>query len=551
MGLYSSTVKQETKIPEPTPEERALMGLSAEMMMASMSQAGYEVTKTTINWENSSQGQGYAKRRAAIQNQINSLSGQNTGAARNQLGQLNQQLRMLDAEEVEAKKGFKPEVQYHTREKASLEVEQLRQKYGENSPQYQQAYQKYINEKIANEKTQGQIEKMALDRAAKLLRGDYSLNAGEQRFMNELLGPMKEAGLRAISYIEGGLMDEEDFAGLSQRKSQLHADLQAAKDELAALPASTAKGQKTFGFGGGQAGKDPKRQELTKRIEDLQTQIKKTEEQEAAGGLGKAIIEFKDRIRQTGMEIGDAILALENRVQQTGQDMKVALDEEISITRELNKMGIEDFTSDTRRRIAEKAAALGRSSMDPEFVAELQQEATREIQRSNLQLGAYAAEKKMGIAERTGAGLEAAARQRVALAERTGTALEGAEAQQVGYAEEGARMRGGLETRLAEQGANIRSNLAFGLPPQMIGTGLDVAGYNNALIQQRMQNTMAASQMPLNLYNVQARERFAQPTTTTRQSMGLGTILGGLIGTGISGVATMYGAGMFGGNKGV
>ncbi|KAB2836981.1 MAG: hypothetical protein K8F31_11300 [Roseovarius sp.] len=550
MGLYSSTVKQETKIPEPTPEERALMGLSAEMMMASMAQAGYEVTKTTVNWEQSSQGQGYAKRRSELQSQINSLSGQNTAAAREQLGQLNYQLRMLDAQESEAKKGFKPEVQYHTREKASAEVEEIRRRYGENSPEYKAAYQKFVNEKIALEKTQGQIEKMALDRAAKLLRGDYSLNAGEQKFMNEILGPMREAGLRAISYIEGGLMDEEDFANLSKQRGDLQNQLKAAQEELAALPAATTGNKKTFGFGGG-ASKDPKRQELTKKIADLQAQIKKTEEQEAAGGLGKAIIEFKDRIRQTGMEIGDAIMALENRVQQTGQDMRVALDEEIAITRELNKMGIEDFTSDTRRRIAEKAAALGRSSMDPEFVAELHEEATREIQRSNLQLGAYAAEKKMGIAERTGAGLEDAARQRIALAERTGAALEGVEAQQVGYAEEGARMRGGLETRLAEQGANIRSNLAFGLPPQMIGTGLDVAGYNNALIQQRMQNTMAASQMPLNLYNVQARERIMQPTTTTRTSMGLGTILGGLIGTGISGVATMYGAGMFGGNRGV
>ncbi|HEX5033351.1 MAG TPA: hypothetical protein VFW62_02620 [bacterium] len=530
MGLYSSTTKQETKIPEPTPEERALMGLSAEMMMSTMAQAGYEVTKTTVGWEQSAQGSSYSKRRSELQNRLNSLSGQNTPGAKQEIGQINYQLRTLDAEEQEARKDFKPEVQYQTREKASLEVEEIRKRYGENSPEYQAAYQKYVDEKVGKEKAQSEIEKMALERSAKLLRGDYSLNAGEKKFMNELLGPMREAGLRAISYIEGGLMDEEDFENLGTKKSELQTQLKTAQDELAALPKN-----------------DKRRQELTKQVKDLQGQVKKTEEQEAAGGLGKAIIEFKDRVKQTGMEMGDAILALENRVQQTGQDMRVALDEEISITRELNKMGIQDFTSDTRLRIAEKAAAMGRSSMDPEFVAELQQEATREIQRSNLQLGAAAAQGKMAIAERTGAGLEEAARNRLAVAERTGAALEGAEGQQVGYAEESARMRGGLETRLAEQEGNIRSNLAYGLPPQLISSGLDTAGYNNALIQQRMQNAMAVSQMPLNQYGAMARERYLQPTTTTTQTTGIGNIISGLIGTGISGFSAAMSGGLLGG----
>lgn len=142
----------------------------------------------------------------------------------------------------------------------------------------------------------------------------------------------------------------------------------------------------------------------------------------------------------------------------------------------------------------------------------------------------------MSIAERTGAGLEGTDNMRLGIAERTGQGMEGIAGQRVGYAAQAAEMRGALETNLAGKEADIRSNLAYGLPPQQVGMGMDVANFQNAINQQRLQNIQAGYSMPMNTYGTMARERFAQPTTTTTQTPSIASGITGFIGAAMGGV---------------
>jgi len=485
MGCCSSETKNETTIPEPTPEERALLSLSNSMMQAYLQGAGFDVTSTSTSFDDSDQAQSFARRRQQLQDQIDDLnnrisqasSGSTPGGSKgagsragydaiqqfnNNKNRLYAQMNQLDEEEQQARSDYKPQIQYNVREKADFATEEARRRYGADSPEYQAAYNNYVQNKVKTEADDNAIKSSLMDKTKKLLSGDYGLNAGEQQFMDQLLGPMKTAGLNAINYIESAQTTDQ--------------------------------------------------------------------------GIGKALTDFGNQIKQTGMDMGDAVLALENRIKQTGVDMNKALDDEVATTKELIRMGIEDFTSAQRRDISSQAANLGRSPTDPEFQRQLQDLATREITRSDLQLGQYAADKRMSIAERTGAGLEGTDNMRLGIAERTGQGMEGIAGQRVGYAAQAAEMRGALETNLAGKEADIRSNLAYGLPPQQVGMGMDVANFQNAINQQRLQNIQAGYSMPMNTYGTMARERFAQPTTTTTQTPSIASGITGFIGAAMGGV---------------
>lgn len=281
----------------------------------------------------------------------------------------------------------------------------------------------------------------------------------------------------------------------------------------------------------------------------------KDEANNLEGNLGKAIDGFKGEVAKTGLGMGDAIALLENRIKQTGANMKSALDEEVSTTRKLNEMGLKDFTLDQRLKIQNQAVSLGRSSTDPDFQLAMQENVNKEIERSNLMLGQYAADKNIAIAERTGAGLEDAAKLRMGVAERTGQGMEDASKMKMDAAlqaenlrMQAAQMQGQTDIGLAENKANVWRDLVMGLPSTQIGTGINVGQYQNALLQQRIQNAGAAMGAPLNIYNTLAANRYAQPTTTNTQksSPSAMSIISGLIGTGLSGVGAAYGMGLFG-----
>jgi hypothetical protein len=161
--------------------------------------------------------------------------------------------------------------------------------------------------------------------------------------------------------------------------------------------------------------------------------------------------------------------------------MKTALEDSIAQSKAMVEMGIQDYSLDVRKAVASKAASLGRSATDPAFIMEMQNEVTREIQRTGLSFGEMVAQGRMGIEERTGSGLEEASRLRGQVAERTGAGLESAEQMRIGLQErtaglreEAARMQGQYGVYSAETEANLRKDLGMGQVPASVGFGLDI-----------------------------------------------------------------------------
>lgn len=489
-----STQTQKTEIPPPTPEEVALMEMMTGVILpAYMNEAGFEVSKSTVPWEQTDQAKEFASKRSALEKRIadtqaNAQAGGKTPyeiansrqTFGNDLFGLNSEMDRLNREEAEAKSKYKPGVSYTSRKKGGEYSEAVRTKYGENSPEYKAAVAKEQEDNIKAAQDRDALTKKVLEKTQKFLNGDYSITESDKAFIEDVLAPMKNSYNMAADY--------------------------------------------------------------------LTSQADQSKE-----GISKAIDQFRSEVEKTGLAMSDAIGVLEDRVNKTGMNMKQALQEEMDLTRQLTKMGLEDFTRDQRLAISQQASNLGRSPSDPEFQKELQGIVNKEIEKVNLETGRYAAQQRMGIEQRTGAGLEDAAKLRLGVAERTGTGKEQAAQMGLGLAErdaglreEAARMRGQGAIQAGQMGSNLRYSLGIGMLPEQIQMGMGVDQYQQQLLQQRMAQIGGAMNAPMGIYDTMSKERFAQPTTTTKKSGGIGSIIGGILGTGLSAAGTFYGMGMFG-----
>ena len=256
--------------------------------------------------------------------------------------------------------------------------------------------------------------------------------------------------------------------------------------------------------------------------------------------LDKRYADFGKQVDETNLSITSALDVVGAQIKETGANMEKALSSTIASNKELMKMGIYDATGQITKNISMSAIATGRDPSDPEYTNEIQQNIARQVKSGTLQLASMEAQGRMGIAERTGSGLEGVDMAKARLAEATGAKKEGAitakgqeEAALIG-------MKGSANIGLEESQANMRRDLAIGLPSQQIGVGQGYQQLASALGAQRLANAsgaMNASAMP---YGMMAQERFAQPTTTTTQNMGAMDWVGGVMGA-AGGAASIYG----------
>ncbi|KKW45091.1 MAG: hypothetical protein UY96_C0032G0005 [Parcubacteria group bacterium GW2011_GWB1_56_8] len=465
----SQTAK--TSIPEWSNSEQALYEdlFMSDLMPASMEQLGFKTEKTETTWDGSDQQKSFADRRERTQEQLAQykdvrMPSEGTLLQRNRL---NQELAQIDREETEAKDNFEPEVTWDTRPAYDPRTEQIIRDKGIGSAEAKNAILASEESDIQRYEKTRQLEDLSIDRAMKVVSGDLSLNEGEQKFFDQVIGPLKEAYGNTVTY------------------------LRESADEM---------------------GSD----------------------------LNKAVDAFVDQVGQTKMSMSDAITEIETRVKDTGQTMSESLKESIELSKAQAKMGLEDFSLETRQQLQNQAASLGRSATDPRFIKQFGKDVMREMERQNLALSQQEVQGKMAIQERTGTGLEEAAKMRFGVEERTGQQLESATQQRLGIAEnvaglrtEAARAKGAGGVSVAQAAGNLRGTLAYGLAPQQIAAGLDVARYNQALKATEAQNAQAASNMPFMASQYLQKERIAQPTTTTTQGFGAMDVIGGLVGTGL------------------
>lgn len=250
---------------------------------------------------------------------------------------------------------------------------------------------------------------------------------------------------------------------------------------------------------------------------------------------------FRDAVKDTSLSIGAALDVVAEEIKTTGANMKDALDKTIETNKALMKMGIEDHTGQVTKRTNEIATRLGRSPSDPEFQNEIKTNVAREVERGTLQLADMQARGELSIAERTGSGLENVAQQRVGLERETGGKMESAALGEGGERQNIITRAGQMRTGLAENEQNMKWQIGAGMVPTQISTGMGTTEFDQALINQRIQNAGAAVGGVTGAYGTMAGERYRQPTTTTHQPWSVADY----IGTGL-GVANL-GMGMYSG----
>jgi len=259
-----------------------------------------------------------------------------------------------------------------------------------------------------------------------------------------------------------------------------------------------------------------------------------------------------------------------DEIERGGGAARQALEQSFAIRETLVRKGMEEFYNEQRRSSANKAASLGRSSMDPRFQQELQNKMFDRMETVSLEMAERQALQRVGLEmnqsgrlesalvreagfeetqgrrfeeegmRRTAAGESAGLRQEqlgmrgAQLAESQGLRREGVAGQRVGVAERtgagreaAARARGGLEEGLARQGVGMEQQIGMGIPASQLGIGIDVGGAQSAIRQQQLQNLQVGQGMALTPAQIAQQERLAQPTRTTTEQ---GSVLGGVLG---------------------
>lgn len=274
---------------------------------------------------------------------------------------------------------------------------------------------------------------------------------------------------------------------------------------------------------------------------DLDKQITNTDKT-----MDQALNEYMTQVKATDMDIGAALTIAADTAKETGRNMAAALSDTIKVRDKLAKMGIEDKTNELTKASAINSALIGRAPDDPEYDREVQSSVARIVKEKELQFADMEASGLMGIAERTGGKLEDISQQRVGLAERTGAGLENAYLTKYNQAgstgakrEANIAQAGGSRLAAAEGRAGAEMNVAMGLPPSQVATGLNVGQYNQAVAAQAAQNAGALNATVANQANTYFNRRAAEPTTTTTQSYGVGDFLGDIAGA-AGGIGSAY-----------
>lgn len=300
--------------------------------------------------------------------------------------------------------------------------------------------------------------------------------------------------------------------------------------------------------------------------------------------LLKGISNEEDTLMKSGASVKAALAGVMDEINKTGESTRQVYEDLFETKSILVAQKMEDLYKTNMRQNAERASMLGRSPMDPQFQDELMSNMYKSIKEAQLELSVQESEALAGLEERTGqrreqlklqeAGFEEAQGQRAGelaakktaaeeaagnsltavgsqkadLALRQGQALEGVAstrasvAERTGAAKEGiAGQRAALEEDLQKTGANLAQSYGVGIPASQIGLGIDVAGFNQAVLAQNTALQGSALNATAGVADRMQRERMAQPTTTTTQQASPFDMVTGLIGAGLSGAGAIMG----------
>jgi len=483
MGYFGGSSTSSTSIPDATPEELEQMGTFNAISDALIQEIGYDRTSETIDeFENPARIESLQSNIARTEEQIADINArlQDTkGMSQGQVAQLRSQLSTLNNSLSSDRRALANEQDNVTQRvdvtltrRPDPRVQSLRDQGREDEAVKME--QELEERELAQLDAEDELTTLFTDAARKYLSGDLSITPQQQAELDNSFSRIKDPVFRMLDEVEAGIGETE----------------------------------------AGQLG-----------------EIERTKQ-----GQFAALTSLSDRINQTGMDVDGALFELESRIKKTGVGLSAALDESVAASRALAKNGLLKQTADMRRNIAESAALQGRSDLDPRFVRELQDKTLESAERMELNLAVQEQNARLGIVERTGAGLETVQQLRANLREATGQRLEDVEEARVGIEgetglrregavgsaglrrEELSAQRAGFLGELNQRRETQRMALGQGLPVQQMQAGAGALGFTSGLRQQGLANLQGAQSGPQVAAAGLRQERLAQPTTTTTQS---------------------------------
>lgn len=528
--MGGSEQTQKTEIDPASAAEQEIMNMATDVLLPSyMEQSGYEMTPTTTTtYDNPELVESYKSQLADFDAQIAAAG----------------DLPMQPGGQANAQKAALLRQKDNIQNKLNKELESAR---AEVSYDYElnEIGQRQQDMRMKSLDYQEEMTEAFMTSARKFMAGDFSITETQKQAIQESMANIREP-------VEA-MLNEVNTEFENTGKSMTEA-LGGYMDEIRNTGLSTGAALNAIG----------------ERMADTKENV--------LAGIG----EEESRLAQTGLNVKAALQGVQTEIDKTGASALESLEKSFEIHNTLARRGMEDFYKEQRRASANKAAALGRSSMDPQFQQEMQDNMMRKIETLTLQnaerealmrsgllestgqrresalmegagfeerLGMAdieAARRRTGAAESTGIRREGLGAEQAALAERQGRQMEGAAGQRIGIAErvgagreQTAQQRAALAESTAQFGENMRWQQGMGIPAQQIGIGMNVAEYQNAVRQQGMANAAQGIGVVQQAGQPMFQERMAQPTTTTKQS---GSVLGGILG-GIGAVGSLAGAG--------
>src|SRR6185503_3460205 len=192
-----------TEIPDATPQEQQMMQLITQSLLpAYLSEAGYDVTPTQVDFKDSPTGKALAGKEGKIKSQRDQLLEQikklpPNSAERYQLSQeasrLSNDLSRVTDEAARARADYQPTTTYDVRKKDNPELEYIRNTKGEDSKEFKAAKKKYAKQEVTQFQQQDRIYKEFQDRSEKFLKGDFSISKEQEALIQKNNEPIKKA----------------------------------------------------------------------------------------------------------------------------------------------------------------------------------------------------------------------------------------------------------------------------------------------------------------------------------------------------------------------
>lgn len=194
------------------------------------------------------------------------------------------------------------------------------------------------------------------------------------------------------------------------------------------------------------------------------------------GDLGQNIDQFNSQAQKAGMSLGDFTHTVGSALTSgTAGTLNQAVDNSLSINRQLLKMGIQDNTGQMITKINQQAAAMGRDPTDPDFQNQIVANSNRMIQEGELSLASQGAQSRLQIAQQ-------AAQAKLGLANQMTQFRQALPGEQMKAGAASIGLEQALKNQQAaniEGGVGIQQNLASMLGNIRNGQGTTVSNVTN------------------------------------------------------------------------